>query len=279
MTTHPSRLFMDEPPIAIAPGLIRVLGGHDLACFAQQVHYIAMSHDGRVAEGFRWAVRSLEEWCEAVVLTPKQARRVIATLTDMGVLVRWTPPGTYDRTAWSRINVDAIDARLSAGASGPKRRGVHAANGAMTSRQNGPDVLLQEGETTTGEFPSSADDGPQTDDVDTAPACAPTVNQRANAITRRMFDGIKEHTGKPVAGLSFMGVRGVVAKMLEAGWSDDDVIGGLRALWRENAPINAATLEAELDGRRARRRPQANKVAELAGLTFDEGGNLVGPPR
>lgn len=114
-----SAILFDEPVIAVQPALVRVLGGHAEAAFAQQVHFRAMGRTGIEAEGFRWAVAPVAEWCEEVALTPKQAKRIIATLSGLGVLVRWAPPGTYDRTAWSRIDVDAID-RLRADPTGPQ---------------------------------------------------------------------------------------------------------------------------------------------------------------
>lgn len=100
-------LLFDEPFIALQRSLVRVLGGHDLAAFVQCVNYAAqVSRDER--DGHVWVVRSIAEWCDEAVLTPRQAERVIAALVQMGVIVRWQDSQSMDRRAWTRIDYDVL---------------------------------------------------------------------------------------------------------------------------------------------------------------------------
>lgn len=105
-------LLPSEPAIAVQREVIRALGGHDLAVFVQQVNYSCNHHAAQERDGFKWAVRSNEDWCEDCVLTPRQAQRIISTLVKMGVLVRWQPEATMDRRAWTRLDRTVLDPLL-----------------------------------------------------------------------------------------------------------------------------------------------------------------------
>lgn len=101
-------LLLDEPVIALQPSLVRALGRHDLAAFVQQVHY-AVQVSKAEHDGHTWAVRSNAEWCENVVLSPRQLERVLAELVGAGFVVRWQEEGSLDRRAWTRVNYDLLD--------------------------------------------------------------------------------------------------------------------------------------------------------------------------
>jgi hypothetical protein len=102
-------LLLDEQPLVIQPSLIRFVGDHASAVLLQQIHY--RSRIGEEHDGHRWAVQSNEQWCEEVVLTKKQLERCLKNLTDLGLLVsEQVMKGVYDRTAWRRINYDAMGA-------------------------------------------------------------------------------------------------------------------------------------------------------------------------
>lgn len=107
---HQPSLLLDEPPLVIQRPLVRALGGHDLACFLQQVHYrarVGQPHDGHL-----WAVATNAEWCDDVALTPRQLERVLGRLTSLGVLVS-VQPAHYDRTAWRRVDHDRLEVLLA----------------------------------------------------------------------------------------------------------------------------------------------------------------------
>lgn len=252
-----SRLLIDEPPLVVLPSLVRALGGHDAACFAQQVHYVATGPRGVIRDGHRWASMTVAQWCDEVVLTPKQCRRIIGILADMHVIVRHAAPG-FDRTACTRVDYAVLDTLCHRpGTADPSRP-----NGTDGTGLFGPDDPLTE---STGEEP-------------TPPVAARTAGQRANAMMRRMVDGITRATGTAPVSIRPPAMVKLLTPFMER-YEDEPVRQALLALWNDGAPITAATLEAQLQGRRRARgapRPAGPTVADrLAGLQYDEHGNLV----
>lgn len=105
--SYRTHLLLDEPVLVVQRSLVRVLGGHDLALFLQQVHYRSTVDcpDG----GDCWAVMSNEEWMEEVVLSKRQLERVLRTLGRMGVLESRSGPGSWDQTRWRRVDHDRLN--------------------------------------------------------------------------------------------------------------------------------------------------------------------------
>lgn len=105
-----------------------------------------------------------------------------------------------------------------------------------------------------------------------------TPGQRANAIQKAMFSAVEARTGKKYRGINPVALsNGVLRPLIEAGWEDAALKHGLWALYERNGPITRATLEAEMDGRSARRAParrndtfDAELERVMAGLDPDE---------
>lgn len=134
-----SALLLDEQVIAIQPALVRLLGGHDLAAFVQQVHFRSTAGPAaREHDGHRWAVMTIDEWCADVVLTPKQMKRIVTKLTGLGVIVREAiGAAEYDRTKWTRVDVHALENLLVVTS---KSQQTHClSNGPKRDRSTGPE--------------------------------------------------------------------------------------------------------------------------------------------
>lgn len=264
-------LLIDEPPIAISPALIRVLGGHDLACFAQQVHYVALSRDGQERDGFRWAVRTLDEWCEAVVLTPKQARRVISALTVLGALVRWQPESN-DRTAWSRIDYPALE-RLRAVSIGPNGPDGVGPKGRDALGPKGRDVPTpREVKTRDETLPVAGLPGP--DDLTLTGQPEPTPNQCANDLMQAWWRHVEIQTGKPPVAVSPAQFIKLVAPFFAAGYERHVLKVAVKALHDNGTPLTRQTIERQLQGK-GRRAGRQDVVAVADSMVFDAEGNLA----
>lgn len=292
-----TRLLIDEPPIAISPTLIRVLGGHDLACFAQQVHFVAQSHLGQERDGYRWAVCSTDEWCELVVLTAKQAKRVIGALVDLGVIVREQPTGSHDRTAWTRIDHDALE-RLRSGAD------ALVPNGTDRTGRNGTDPTVPNG---TDDPPSRevertqkshADDEGSSSDPALAKACPVTqcaapagskclpignaardekgrhVKRVAGAVVDRWWECVRSRTGHPPSAPGWIAMRGLVETALRAGHGPNVVYSVVCSLHADGQTISGQTIDRRLTARE-RRNGRVSVETQLSALQYDEHGALV----
>lgn len=136
-----SALLFDEPPLVVQRSAIRALGEHAMAMFVQQVHYRCQS-TGIEHAGYHWAVLSNDQWCDACVLTAKQLKRIVASLTQLGVIVR-AQNGHYDRTAWTRIDYEQLERLVadSPDALVPRGTDEQSPEGPMSSVPRGPDDL------------------------------------------------------------------------------------------------------------------------------------------
>lgn len=300
-----SRLLLDEQVIALYPSLVRALGGHDLAAFVQQVHF--RSQLGPEQDGHQWAVQSTAEWCDDVVLTLRQFKRIVTTLTDLGVLVRSSAAGSIDRTAWSRIDYDRLDELARTDALGRNRANGQAETVPMTSARNRADELLPKKQEELGNTQAEADaahaaqpggsplpsesvacpEGKQAGGCG-APAGAPcseggrSKRYRGRSHTIRVahvlavnwWEGVKERTGHRPA-MEFAAVRLIIRKMLDADWSHDAVGQAVESLHRDGRTITAQTLEARLRGRFPGERLA---VVTQMQRSLDRGRNGSAPP-
>lgn len=293
-----SRLLIDEPPIAITPSLIRTLGGHDLAAFAQQVWYVAQGPDGIEHDGHQWARCSIERWCELVVLSEGQAKRIVAALTDLGVLVRCQLPG-YDRTAASRIDVEALEQLRteSSDPSGRNRPGGTALNQPDRTGRNRPDPPIAEKgralqESDAASTPSSADPTlakgcpVATCKAAAGSRCLPGgnasrdtkgrhVKRVAGAVVDRWWDCVKERTGHSPSAPGWEAMRAMVETALRAGHDPNAVYRVVCSLHAEGQIISGQVIDRRLTAREPRRGGRPAVEQQLDALQYDAQGNLV----
>jgi hypothetical protein len=273
-------LLLNEQVIALYPSLVRALGGHDLAAFVQQVHW--RSQIGPERDGHRWAVATTAEWCDDVVLTIRQFKRVVGLLVEMGVIVRSAADGSIDRTAWTRIDHD----RLTAVAKGPDALGRNRTDGRaetvpMSSVRNRPNELpIENTKDLSNTYPAAVEatasgrvaseavacpSGPRSGGCGAAvgvsccdrdgPGAQPKRYQGrshtvrvAVALTKAWWDGVTERTGHSPAGVNYPGLCQIVRKMLDADWKHTAVSQALDGLHREGRTVTGQTLEARLRG-------------------------------
>lgn len=113
MAHHTGKLLFDEPPIAVAPTLVRLLG-MGAALFLQQLHYFLAQKAKNPAANSTWFIDqrywvrwSMEEIMRQVPIGKSAApyKKVIAELRQLGILL----VEQHAKEAWQRTNYYAID--------------------------------------------------------------------------------------------------------------------------------------------------------------------------
>lgn len=269
-------LFMG-PFIAVRPALIKLLGGHDLAIVVQHTRYLTDSYRAQTKNGHRWAVLTNAEWCDECALTAKQLRRVVAALTDLGVIVR----EQIGRTTWTRVDDDGL-ARLQTGAqmgaghadppSGPERAQVMAHSGAdqpPIGAHMGDPFLIDIEDLEREELAPAA---PTLQLVTDHPL---TSGQKAKRIVDDYWLFVQRESGRKPTEVSAGRLMRDLTKLLDAGVMPIAIARAMEALYRRGAPIIGTTIGAEVDGRARRAGSAPDIVAQAKAIRFDAHGNLA----
>lgn len=132
-------LLYEEPFVAVFPSLVRLLGG-DVAAAAVLQHVNFRANSGAAVQdedGLTWYPAGREDLAEEIGLSPKQVKRIMEKLRDLGML-KVQQMGGIDRRNYYRIDLEWALALVPNGTDGT---GPNGTDGLVP---NGTDVPLLE---------------------------------------------------------------------------------------------------------------------------------------
>ena len=137
MTTLPSMLLYNEPPIAVSPTLCRLLGLPE-AVFLQQLHYRLhqkasdlRTYEKYMVDGRHWVYWTQQELLREIPLgrSTDPHKRIIKRLRDAGILlVRQLHASDWNHTNYFSIDYDAFEQLIRSGKLAQSPIGGNATN-------------------------------------------------------------------------------------------------------------------------------------------------------